>query len=186
MPDWDERFRSGEHTSTEPSAVLTAAVLNVKSGRALDLACGAGRHAIYLSQNGWNVTAVDGSRVAIELLLTRAAEAGVTVDARVADLEKSKFEIEPDAYDLICDFQFLQRDLFPAILAGVKPGGLVVASIHLNDGQPNVQPSNPAFLLERGELPKIFADWEIEHYHEGHEDEHHHDVANLIARKPES
>ena len=56
---------------------------------------------------------------------------GVAIDARVADLEAHEFTIEPYAYDLICDFYYLQRDLFPAIREGVRPGGAVVAAVHL-------------------------------------------------------
>ena len=186
MPDWDERYRGGEHTTAEPSRLIRTAIAGRPPGRALDLACGAGRHAIYLAEFGWEVTAVDGSLVAIEMLTARALERGVTLDARIADLEAGEFQIEPNAYDLVCDFQYLQRDLLPAIRAGVKPGGIVVAEIHLNDGKPNVNPTNPRFLLERGELREIFDDWEIEHYDErADEDGHHHDAAHLIARKPD-
>jgi len=186
MPDWDERYRGGEHTTAEPSRLIRTAIAGRPPGRALDLACGAGRHAIYLAESGWEVTAVDGSLVAIEMLTARALERGVTLDARIADLEAGKFQIEPNAYDLVCDFQYLQRDLLPGIRAGVKPGGIVVAEIHLNDGKPNVNPINPRFLLERGELREIFDDWEIEYYDErADEDGHHHDAAHLIARKPD-
>jgi len=186
MPDWDERYRSGEHTTKEPSPLLGAAIENSKPGNALDIACGVGRHAIFLAEHGWNVTAGDSSRVGIEILKQRAREAGVSVDARVADLEQGEFQIEPDAYDLICVFYYLQRDLFPSIRAGVKTGGTVVAAIHLNDGKEDVKPANPAFLLEPGELKQLFADWEITYYREGESEEggHHHDTAYLIARKP--
>ena len=158
----------------------------MKPGRALDIACGVGRHAIFLAEHGWSVTAVDSSRVGIEILRQRAREAGVAVDARVVDLEAGEFQIEHETYDLICDFYYLQRDLFPAIRAGVKPGGAVAAAIHLNDGNPDAKPHNPAFLLEPGELRTIFSDWEITYYREGPSDEggHHHDTAYLIARKP--
>lgn len=187
MPDWDERYRGGEHTTAEPSPLLRAAIAGRPPGRALDLACGAGRNAIYLAEHGWDVLAVDGSRVAIQILMQRALEHDVTVSVRVADLGSGDFQIEPNAYDLVCDFQYLQRDLIPAIRAGVKPGGIVVAEIHLNDGKPNVNPTNPKFLLERGELCEIFGDWEIEHYHERpDEDGHHHDAAHLVARKPQT
>jgi len=186
MPDWDERYRGGEHTTAEPSPLIRTAIAGRPPGHALDLACGAGRHAIYLAESGWEVTAVDGSPVAIEMLTARALERGVTVDARIADLEAGEFQIEPNAYDLICDFQYLQRDLLSAIRGGVKPGGIVIAEIHLNDGKPNVNPTNPRFLLERGELRETFGDWEIEHYDErADEDGHHHDAAHLIARKPD-
>jgi tellurite methyltransferase len=186
MPDWDERYRRGEHASRGPTPLLRSAVEHLTPGHALDLACGTGRHAILLAECGWNVTAVDSSRVAIEILQQRAGEAGVTVDSLVADLELGEFKIEPDAYDLVCVFYYLQRDLFPEIRAGVKNGGMVVAAIHLNDGKPEARPRNPAFLLEPGELRRLFCDWEIDYYQEGASDEegHHHDTAFLICRKP--
>jgi tellurite methyltransferase len=186
MADWDERYRRGEHTAEEPTPLLRSAIENLKAGRALDVACGVGRHAIFLAERGWNVKAVDSSRVGIEIQQQRAREIGVTVDARVADLEGSEFQIEPDAYDLICVFYYLQRDLFPRIREGVKSGGNVVAAIHLNDKKPEAKPRNPAFLLEPGELREEFCDWEIPYYYEGESDEegHHHDTAYLLARKP--
>lgn len=84
---WDERYLSGEHTTKEPSPLLRKAIKNLKPGRALDIACGVGRHAIHLAKHGWQVTAVDSSRAGIEILQQRAREAGVTVRTRVADLE---------------------------------------------------------------------------------------------------
>jgi SAM-dependent methyltransferase len=197
--EWDERYLRGEHTTKEPSPLLSKAIENLKTGRALDIACGVGHHAIYLAELGWQVTAVDSSQVGIEILQHRARERGARIraggsrasclheiDAHVGDLEKGEFQIEPDAYDLICDFYYLQRDLFPAIRGGVKPGGMFVAAIHLNDGNPDAKPHNPAFLLESGELRSLFSDWEITYYREGPSDEanHHHDTAYLIARKP--
>lgn len=186
MPNWDERYRNGEQATKEPSPLLRTAIKCLKPGRALDIACGVGRHAILLAEHGWHVTAVDSSRVAIEILQQRARKAGVTVEARVADLESGEFLIEPGTYDLICVFYYLQRDLFSPMRTGVKPGGTVVAAIHLNDGKEDAKPTNPAFLLEPGELKQLFAHWEITYYRESESDEggHHHDTAYLIARKP--
>lgn len=184
--NWDQRYRNGEHTIKEPSPLLRTAIASLKPGRALDIAGGVGRHAIFLAEHGWHVTAVDSSRVGIEILQQRARQAGVAVEARVANLESGEFRIEPGTYDLVCVFYYLQRDLFWPIRAGVKPGGTVVAAIHLNDGKVDAKPANPAFLLEPGELKQLFADWEITYYREGESDEggHHHDTAYLIARKP--
>lgn len=186
MSDWDDRYRRGEHAGNEPTPLLQRATENLEPGQALDIACGAGRHAIFLAKHGWKVAAADSSKVGIEILQERAREAGVTIDALVADLECNEFQIGPEAYDLICVFYYLQRNLFPSIRSGVKSGGTVVAAIHLNDQKPETRPANPAFLLEPGELRKEFGDWEIQHYHEGEseEDGHHHDTAYLIARKP--
>src|SRR5918999_5466816 len=98
MPDWDKRYRSGEHTTKEPSPLLHTAIENLKPGRALDVACGVGRHSILLAEHGWQVTAVDSSRAGIAILKQRAREAGLTVEARVANLESGEFHIEPATY----------------------------------------------------------------------------------------
>jgi tellurite methyltransferase len=167
MANWDERYRRGEHLNAAPLPLVMKAATYGWPGRALDLACGVGRHALWLAEQGWQVTAVDASAVAIELLQQRAAERGVNVDARVADLELGEFVIEPDAYDLIVVTCYLQRDLFPAMRAGVRVGGLVVAMIAMVDDDPQVKPMKPAFLLKAGELRAMFDDWELLHDFEG-------------------
>lgn len=186
MADWNERYRRGEHAGTEPSQLLVRAAKSLAPGRALDIACGAGRHAIFLAERGWRVTAVDASVVGIEITKERARERGVVIDARVADLAQGEFLIGPGAYDLVIVFYYLQRDLFPQIRAGVRPGGAVVAAIHTVDDSPGVKPMNAAFLLEPGELRAEFQGWEIEHYDEGkpHDDEHQRRTAEIIARRP--
>lgn len=160
MSDWDERYRRGEHINDDPHPLVIEFAARLKPGRALDVACGAGRHSIFLAERGWQVTAVDNSSVAIELLRQRAAARGARVDARVADLERSEFVIEPNTYDLIINCCYLQRDLFSSIRAGVCTGGLVIAVVAMVDDDPNIKPMNPAFLLQPDELKTIFADWE--------------------------
>lgn len=194
MADWDERYRRGEHASAEPSALLLRALdlLSAPGGRgdgrrALDVACGAGRHAVLLAERGFIVTAVDSSRVGVELTRERARERGLWLDARVADLERGEFVIEPGAYDIVCDFYYLQRDLFPRMRAGVRPGGLFVAAIHLSGGEEDARPSNPDFLLRPGELLEEFRDWDVLHYAEteGRDTDagqHTRPSAELIAR----
>jgi tellurite methyltransferase len=186
VADWDERYRRAQHATTEPNPLLVRAVDDLTPGRALDLACGAGRHALFLAQRGWSVTAVDASRVGIEITMERARSLGVQIDARIADLEGMEFEIERQTYDLISVFYYLQRDLWPEIRDGLRPGGLMVAAIHLADEE--AESGNPAFLLQANELRAEFSDWEILHYHEtGQHDtdrgEHHRRTAELIARR---
>ena len=59
MADWDERYSRGEHVIKEPMPLLVRVADELKPGRALDLACGTGRHAIFLAERGWHVTAVE-------------------------------------------------------------------------------------------------------------------------------
>ncbi len=188
MRDWDERYREGEHATTVPSHLLVSVVEQLRPGRALDIACGAGRHTVYLASHGWEVTAVDSSRVGIQLLNERARQADVAVNSQVADLELGEFQIEENAYDLVCDFYYLQRDLFKSLQASVKHGGMFVAAIHMVDKSPNVKPMNPNFLLQPGELRGYFSGWKIERYHEtsSHDDDpgdHTRRTAELIAIK---
>jgi SAM-dependent methyltransferase len=188
MADWDERYSRGEHATLEPNPLLVRVAETLPAGVALDVACGAGRHALYLAERGWRVTAVDASKVGIEITRERARVLGVDLDARVADLELGGFEIESGAYDLICDFYYLQRDLWPGLREGVRPGGVLVAAIHLADEDAESETRNPAFLLQPGELRAEFEGWQVLHYHETSltdEDagQHHHRTAEIVARK---
>jgi SAM-dependent methyltransferase len=88
----------------------------VSPGRALDLACGSGRHARWLAARGWDVTAVDVD-INIESL--------PGVRCVKADLELKQFFIEPNAWDLIVCWLYWQSDLLPDIAAGLRAGGIV-------------------------------------------------------------
>jgi len=185
METWDERYASGKYCSAEPHKLLIEIADQLKKpAKALDLACGIGRNAIYLAEKGWHVTAVDRSSVGIEIAKQRAAEKAVEIDFLVADLEKGEFTIEDGAYDLICDFYYLQRDLFPTMKTGVRTGGIIVSTIHIyGDAEEAGE-----FTLKEGELREFFRDFEILHYHETSlrdEDagEHHQRTAEIIARK---
>jgi tellurite methyltransferase len=151
------------YTDAPPDPLLIQLSEELAPGRALDLACGAGRHAIYLARLGWRVTAVDSAPAAIDRLRRVAPE----IDAKVADLERGEFRIEPASFDLICDFYYLQRDLFPAIREGVRPAGVFAGAILLSG----------SFAMESGELRHEFAGWKILYYSEGG------GVARIVARR---
>lgn len=179
--DWDEHFSSG-CAPHAPSPPLPEAVAAVAPGLALDLACGAGRHALFLAGRGWRVHALDASRAGISLLEQEAARRGLShlVRASIADLEAPAVQLEGE-YDLVCDFYFLHRPLFAQVRRAVRPGGHFVAALHLRRGDTG------RFLLEPGELRALFGDWEILLDREGASAEagHRHAVAELIARKPD-
>jgi SAM-dependent methyltransferase len=164
---WDERYRRGEHRNDAPHPFVVQCAAELVPGAALDLACGPGRHALWLAGHGWHVTAVDRSAEAIRILEEQASSNNVSVRCRIADLERGEFVIEPEAYDLIVVCNYLQRDLFPTIRAGVRPGGTVIAVIPLVDENPEVKPMSPAYLLQPGELPAQFGGWNIVRCREG-------------------
>jgi len=183
LEEWNKRYRAGEQLSETPAALVEQFAGSLTAGWALDLACGPGRHALYLAERGWRVTAVDGSPIAIEHLRRRARAKQLDIDARIADLERGEFEIPADAFDLIVDSYYLQRDLIPAMQRGVRPGGMVIAIVHLADSdQAHGTPSRAT----PGELRACFKGWTILHYFEGlpRESCHQRAVAEIAARKP--
>ena len=185
IQQWNERYRAGEQLFGEPSPLVTQYSRELRPARALDLACGPGRNSLYLAKQGWRVQAVDGSALAIEILREQAAERKLAVDARVADLERGEYAIEPGAYELICNCYYLQRSLIPKMQAGVRPGGIVVAIVHLADPD---QPQGTSTRARPGELRAFFEDWKILHEYEGSSREacHQRPVAELVAQKPAS
>jgi len=185
---WDARYAAGEgRHGFVPSPPLPAAVAGLAPGRALDVAAGAGRHAIYLAERGWNVVAVEGSAEADRVMREEAERRGLLerIESRLVDLETPahRTAIEREGYDLVCDFYFLERTLFPALLAAVRPGGLLVAAIHVYGSGA----ANHAFLLAPGELALLVEgpSWEVLHTYEGpsRDGGHDHATAELIARK---
>jgi SAM-dependent methyltransferase len=185
---WDERYRSGARRGEDLDAPAAPLVVETAKrlapGKALDLACGTGRNALWLARQGWQVTAVDGAPAAIEILRRRAAEQNVTVDARVADLEKRGYSIEPSAWDLIVMSYYLQRDLFEPAKRGAVPGGILIAIVHVTE--PGEEPTYKR--ADPGELRSYFKGWEILHYREGKPDDpaHQRGVAEIVARRRRS
>jgi len=179
--NWDQHFADPAHVDLEADPLLIEAADLLPPGRALDLACGPGRHALYLARLGWRLTAVDASAVAIGLL--RAKASGLAIDAQVADLERGEFAITPGAYELICDFYYLQRGLFAELREGVHPGGVFAGAIHLIGNAPGQGPSNPDYVLHPGELRGLFDGWKVLFYSEGAEPGRSRRTARILARR---
>jgi tellurite methyltransferase len=183
---WDKRYRSGQRAAEDidaaPTALLVETAARLPPGKALDLACGSGRNAIWLAGRGWNVTAVDGSPAATEILRSRASNRGIAVNTNVANLEKFEYQIEPASWNLIAICYYLQRGLFDPAKQGVVPGGVLISIVHITD--PGEEPT--AHRLRPGELERYFQGWEILHSREGRPNDtaHQRSVAEIVARLP--
>lgn len=165
----------------DPTPLVVETACRLKPGKALDLACGTGRNALWLAREGWRVTAVDGSPRAIEMVQKNAAEQEIAIDARMADLEKGEYEIQPASWDLIAICYYLQRDLLEPAKRGVVPGGVLLVIVHI--AEPGEEPTQ--FRLRPGELATYFDGWEILHGYEGkpRDSAHARAVAEIVARK---
>jgi tellurite methyltransferase len=183
--EWDRRHAEGSHDSLTPDPFLVSAyeqfvAPNVKYvGRALDLAGGMGRHALYLAQRGWLVTLMDISVVALKQARRRAEEQDLHVVTEAIDL--SEAQLPQAAFDLILVFFYLERSLFPQIAQALRPGGILIYKTYTREQlKLSGGPTHPMHLLEAGELRAAFSELRILHYDETMRDKA---VAELVARK---
>jgi SAM-dependent methyltransferase len=122
---------------SEPNRFLVAEVAGLAPGRALDLACGSGRNAVWLAKQGWQVMGVEFSDVAIDQARELAAERGVEVEWLLADLRESETPVA--AFDLVVVLylQLPAEELAPILgraAVAVAPGGtLLVVGHHLDN-----------------------------------------------------
>lgn len=119
-------------------------------GRVLDLACGGGRHAVYLAGLGHVVDAVD-----IAPAVPDAEHALPGVNWMTLDLEAGSGHIPAGAYQAIVVVNYLHRPLFAEILAGLAPGGVLIYETFAHGQQVFGRPRNPAHLLMPGELLEV-------------------------------
>jgi 2-polyprenyl-3-methyl-5-hydroxy-6-metoxy-1,4-benzoquinol methylase len=151
------------------------------SGRALDVACGRGRHALWLAERGLEVVALDRDEEAIRLIGEAAAARNLQVTAEARDLETGAVSLGTNSFDVIVAVHYLHRPLFPALIAALRPAGLLIYETFTRAQAKRGKPTNPDFLLEPGELRRLAHPLNIVAYREGEFDER--DVASLVARK---
>src|SRR5262245_56063388 len=138
-----------------------------RRGRMLDVACGGGRHALFFASRGWTCRAVDGDAARIEALREAAQRLRLPLQAEVLDLETGPADLGRDAYELVLVVHYLHRPLFPALRRALAPGGLLLYETFTTTQAARGKPTNPDFLLEPGELPRLVAPLEVLRQREG-------------------
>jgi tellurite methyltransferase len=178
---WNERYAAGSGEQAPlPRLEQLAGVIRPRTVTpvALDLACGTGRHTLYLARLGYVVDAWDISDVALQRLQEAAAASGLAARVRPRQIDLDAVQLPDASYDLVLDSYFLDRRLLPAMEAAVKPGGLLFMETLLSTPQ---KPGRPDFYLQPGELRAAFSLEEL-YYEENLEE----GWATLLARKGSS
>ena len=140
------------HATAAPSDwVLRWAALLAPSSAVLDVACGHGRHVFLLAGAGHRVTAIDRDPA---LLAPLAASAEIVV----ADLEAAPWPLPGRTFDAVLVTNYLWRALFPALIAAVAPGGLLIYETFAQAHAALGRPRRPEFLLHPGELLAVLQD----------------------------
>ena len=132
-----------------------------RTGDALDVASGRGRNALWLADRGLTTVALDRDPSAVQFVREQAQDRGLPLRGEVVDLEREDARLGVAAYDLIVVVRYLHRPLFPRIKAALRPGGLLVYETFTREQAQRGHPTNPAFLLEPGELRELVQPLEI-------------------------
>lgn len=145
---WDEKYQNNPMPD-EPINLVSDYATLATGKKALDIACGMGRHSKYLASLGYEVDALDISSVAIAQLQDIP-----NINAKEVDFDT--YTLPKEKYDLIICTYFLERRLFPQMIDALKPNGIILLETFLYDSKNERSPSNPAFLLNKGELKATF------------------------------
>jgi SAM-dependent methyltransferase len=143
MPTWDERFREGQYpTDPDPSAILREAVDGFPDGRALDVATGTGRNAVFLAERGYDVDAVDQSTEGLRITGERATERGVGDRVSLVEADATEYDYPAETYDVVTISYFRTLDRLNDVKAALKPGGVLFYEHHLRSPDATVGPGD--------------------------------------------
>jgi 2-polyprenyl-3-methyl-5-hydroxy-6-metoxy-1,4-benzoquinol methylase len=174
---WNAKFLAGEAQSVDPDSLLVEVAGSLSPGRALDLAGGAGRHALWLAQSGWTAVLTDVSDQGLSIATHRAVAASVPLTTRRESAAETLAWAKDHPFDLILVVWCLVRDCFAALPSALAPGGTLVyktytsAHTRYSEGHALIEDS-----VERRECGSQLAGIERSVYRESN------GVAELVAR----
>jgi SAM-dependent methyltransferase len=162
---WNRKYLDKPEDQT-PSDAVAAFCPYATIGRALDIACGTGRNSLFLAEKGFIVDAVDISDIGLKKV------SGLHPNIRPICADLDGFDIAPNRYNLVVNIRFLNRRLFPLIMEGLLPQGVLIFESYLEIsgtvpfGEPGWQPSCRDYLLRENELLHAFLSLRIRYYQE--------------------
>ena len=184
---WNERYRTATGDRQAARVLKENLHLLPGNGRALDLACGTGGNAILLAQQGLKVTAWDIADVAVAALQDMARKRQLSIQAEVHDVVTSP--PAPETFDVIVVSYFLERDIIPAVIQALKPGGLVYYQTFSRQCVSGRGPKRAEFRLADQELLRLFSGLQVLFYREegrvGDVQKGFRDEVMYIGRKPD-
>ena len=182
---WNERYRAATGEGQASRVLKENLHLLPDNGCALDLACGLGGNAILLAQQGLKVDAWDVADVPIAALQEIALERQLCIQAEVRDVEANP--PVPETFDVIIVSYFLGRDIIPALIQALKPGGLIYYQTFTLQRVSDRGPQRAEFRLADQELLQLFSGLQVLFYREegcvGDVQKGFRDEAMLIGRK---
>ena len=153
---WDRKYLNRKHgvTSTPDPLLVESVDLLANSDVVVDLACGTGRHSIYLASLGYFTVALDCSREALEQCRISASSHNVKLHAVAADLQQFRFG--PRSVDALVCFNYLNRELAQNMVDALRKGGILIFKTFNRNFQFVNANFNEAYMLAPGELKEMF------------------------------
>ena len=168
------------HTTSAPSEwLLRWQHLLPTHSHILDMACGSGRHATWLSSLGHAITGIDRDATAL-------AHLPPTVTAVQADIENAPWPLQGQQFDAVIVTNYLWRPLWPQVMDSVRPGGVLLYETFAQGNEAFGKPSRPDFLLAPGELLQVCNGWHIVAYEHGVRSQPDRMVQRIAAIRPGS
>ena len=147
---WNQRYAEDSYRKTNPVTLLSDWLPQIPVGKALDVACGAGRNTIFLAEAGFQVDAIDISHKGLQQTAHKATESGLAVNCIEHDLDES-YAFTTD-YDLIIVLWYVNLKLITQLCECLAPGGFLLCEEHLRSEQEVIGPGNPDFRVAPGAL----------------------------------
>jgi SAM-dependent methyltransferase len=173
---WNAKFLAGEGQSLEPDPFVIGVCAGLAPGRALDLAGGAGRHALWLARHGWDATLADVSDEGLAIAGKRAEEARLTLTFRRESAGETLAWAAGQPFDLVVVVWCLLREQFPALPSALAPGGMLLYKTRTSDHLRYTEGHSLRTALQPGELRMAFSALKTILYREAN------GVAELVAR----
>lgn len=161
---WNQRYAQGSYHKNNPVTLVEDWLPRIPVGRALDLACGAGRNAILLARAGFQVDAIDISSEGLKLGRRSAGQQGLNINWIEHDLDAA-YRFDTD-YDLIIVLWYVNPALVTHLCGCLAPGGYLLCEEHLQSEQDVIGPSSSKYRLAPGELAAAVTGLDILLYEE--------------------
>jgi SAM-dependent methyltransferase len=188
MVDWDEQYRTGQYPpDPTPSPVLEAYAPEFPGGRALDVATGSGRNAVFLASRGHAVDALDQSREGLARARERAAGRDIAGRLNLLQADVGSFPFPTDRYAVVTVSFYRAVDRFPDLKEALEAGGYLFVEHHLRSTDPTpAGPGGDRYRFAANELLHSVLDLTVLYYDETTErrdDGRQGATARLLARK---
>jgi SAM-dependent methyltransferase len=148
----------------------------------LDLACGGGRNGLFLARNGIKVLFADRDPASLAVIDQIIDEESLDASTWLVDLEKGDEPLAGKTFGAVIVFRYLHRPLFVSIKQAIQTGGMIVYETFNVEQREFGRPKRAEFLLEKGELPKYFLDWQLLHTFDGIVQQPLSAISQLVAK----